>query len=183
MRFFPALQRLRLGRPANEELLLRLHLSQPKKSDDPLYRYEYVISRPGGTMRTGFEKVVKIEQLALCQYLALTSFASRSTFPSDQVLETAPHRASPRARGMRRTHGSQRTGCFASSRTIADRFKLFIVNKYQPTLSHSLDQLIFARTNRNQILSDSTMPDETSEPEATEKKRAHWTVFPNGNGT
>jgi hypothetical protein len=34
LRFFPALQRLRLGGPANKELLLRLHLSQPEKSDD-----------------------------------------------------------------------------------------------------------------------------------------------------
>jgi hypothetical protein len=32
--------------------------------------------------------------------------------------------------------------------------------------------LIFDRTNRNQTLSDSIMPDETSEPETTEKKRA-----------
>ena len=46
-----------------------------------------------------------------------------------------------------------------------------------------LGPLIFDRTNRKRTLSDSTMPDETSEPEATEKKRAHWTVFPNGNGT
>ena len=39
-------------------------------------------------------------------------------------------------------------------------------------MSHSLGPLIFDRTNRNRTLSDSTMPDETSEPEATEKKRA-----------
>ena len=37
LRFFTALQRLRLGRPANEKLLLRLHLSQPEKFDDALH--------------------------------------------------------------------------------------------------------------------------------------------------
>lgn len=77
-----------------------------------------------------------------------------------------------RARNGANASDSQRTGCFASSRTVAHRFELSIVNRYQPRLSHSSGPLIFDRTNQNQILADSTMPDETSEPQATEKKRA-----------
>jgi hypothetical protein len=62
--------------------------------------------------------------------------------PAGTGVGTRGRRKRPALWGGANASDSQRTACFASSRTVGHRFRRFIVNKYQQRLSPSLGPLI-----------------------------------------